>query len=315
MRNRENRFADPWAIRSPSAPPKVRDHQALRQQQADQPDPTRSHRQPQGDLARSGGGAAQHQVHDVGASDQQHHPGQCHHQEERQGRRRILLDLGLPVRPNFQRAGAIRLRVGLGKLLADNSGLGRGLPNTYPRLKPRVSVRQAAAEASVIGQQLAQAYPATNRTCSLEVGTYWQTQIEQYSVPALAFLLMMALAGVVLLIACANIMNLLLSRASARSREIALRLAVGAGRVRLIRLLLTESLVIALLGGALGLLIAQGCANLFSRFRIPSDMPVVLDFQLTLGRCYSCFWLRRQAPSCLGWPRRSKAPSRTCFRL
>ena len=52
------------------------------------------------------------------------------------------------------------------------------------RLKPRVSVRQAAAEASVIGQQLAQAYPATNRTCSLEVGTYWQTQIEQYSVPA-----------------------------------------------------------------------------------------------------------------------------------
>ncbi len=148
------------------------------------------------------------------------------------------------------------------------------------RLKPGVSVRQAAAEARVIGQQLAQAYPATNRTCSLEVGTYWQTQIEQYSVPALAFLLMMALAGVVLLIACANIMNLMLSRASARSREIALRLAVGAGRVRLIRLLLTESLVIALLGGALGLLIAQGCANLFSRFRIPSDMPLVLDFKL-----------------------------------
>jgi predicted permease len=148
------------------------------------------------------------------------------------------------------------------------------------RLKPGVSVRQAAAEARVISQQLAQAYPATNRTCWLEVGTYWQTQIEQYSVPALAFLLMMALAGVVLLIACANIMNLMLSRASARSREIALRLAVGAGRGRLIRLLLTESLVIALLGGALGLLIAQGCANLFSRFRIPSDIPVVLDFQL-----------------------------------
>jgi len=148
------------------------------------------------------------------------------------------------------------------------------------RLRPGVSVRQAGAEARVISQQLAQAYPATNRTCSLEVGTYWQTQIEQYPPAAIAFLLMMALAGVVLLIACANIMNLMLSRASARAREIALRLAVGAGRARLIRLLLTESLVIALLGGALGLLIAEGCASLFSRFRIPSDMPLVLDFQL-----------------------------------
>jgi predicted permease len=146
------------------------------------------------------------------------------------------------------------------------------------RLKPGVSVRQAAAEAKVISQQLAQAYPETNRTCSLEVGTYWQTQIEQYSTPAVAFLFMMVLAGVVLLIACANIMNLMLSRASARSREIALRLAVGAGRGRLIRLLLTESLVIAILGGALGLLIAQAAAVLFSRIRIPSDIPMVLDF-------------------------------------
>ena len=148
------------------------------------------------------------------------------------------------------------------------------------RLKPGVRVGQAAAEARVISQQLAQAYPETNRTCSLDVGTYWQTQIEQFSTPALAFLLMMALAGVVLLIACANIMNLMLSRASGRSREIAVRLAIGAGRGRLIRQLLTESLVIATLGGALGLLIAQACADLFSRFRIPSDVPVVLDFGL-----------------------------------
>jgi predicted permease len=146
------------------------------------------------------------------------------------------------------------------------------------RLKPGVSVGQASAEAKLIGQQLAQAYPETNRTCSLNVGTYWQTQIEQYSTPALGYLLTLCLAGVVLLIACANIMNLMLSRASARSREIALRLAIGAGRLRLIRQLLTESLVIAILGGALGLLIAQASANLFSRIRIPSDIPVVFDF-------------------------------------
>jgi macrolide transport system ATP-binding/permease protein len=148
------------------------------------------------------------------------------------------------------------------------------------RLKPGVSIRQAAAEAGVISQQLAQAYPETNRTCSLEVGTYFHTQVEQYSTPALAFLLMTALAGVVLLIACANVMNLMLSRASARSREIAVRLAIGAGRVRLIRQLLTESLVIAIVGGALGLLIARAGANLFSRFRIPSDIPIVLDIGL-----------------------------------
>jgi predicted permease len=95
---------------------------------------------------------------------------------------------------------------------------------------------------------------------------------------AVGFLLMLCLAGVVLLIACANIMNLMLSRSSARTREIALRLAVGAGRLRLIRQLLTESLLIAICGGALGLVIAQASVNTLSRFRIPSDIPMVIDF-------------------------------------
>jgi len=148
------------------------------------------------------------------------------------------------------------------------------------RLKPGVSVRQAAAEARVIGQQLAQAYPDSNRTCSLNVATYRQAQIDQYSIPALAFLGLMGLAVVVLLIACANVMNLMLSRASARSREIAVRLALGAGRGRLIRQLLTESLVIAILGGALGLLVAQAGGEMFSRFHIPSEIPIVLDIRL-----------------------------------
>jgi len=146
------------------------------------------------------------------------------------------------------------------------------------RLKAGVSVGQASAEAKVISQQLAQAYPETNRTCALKVGTYWQTQIDQFSIAAVGFLLMLCLAVIVLLIACANIMNLMLSRSSARTREIALRLAVGAGRVRLIRQLLTESLLIAICGGALGLVIAQASANTLSRVRLPSDIPVVLDF-------------------------------------
>ena len=137
---------------------------------------------------------------------------------------------------------------------------------------------QAAAEAGVIGQQLAQAYPKTNRTCSLEVMTYRQSTTIPTMVTLVLFL--MGLAGVVLLIACANVMNLMLSRGSARSREIAVRLAIGAGRVRLIRQLLTESLVIAILGGALGLLLAQAGANWFSQIRVPVDVPIVVDVKL-----------------------------------
>jgi macrolide transport system ATP-binding/permease protein len=146
------------------------------------------------------------------------------------------------------------------------------------RLKPGVRVEQAAAEANVISQQLAQAYPKTNRTCSFAVMTYRQSSMISLMVTLVLFL--SGLAAVVLLIACANVMNLMLSRASARSREIAVRLAVGAGRGRLIRQLLTESLVIAILGGTLGLLLAQAGVDLFSKMRVPIDVPLVIDVKL-----------------------------------
>jgi macrolide transport system ATP-binding/permease protein len=146
------------------------------------------------------------------------------------------------------------------------------------RLKAGVRLGQAAAETRVIGQQLAQMYPSTNRTCSLEVMTYR----EATTIPTTTtlFLFLLGLAGVVLVIACANVMNLMLSRASARAREIAVRLAIGAGRPRLIRQLLTESLVIAVLGGALGLVVAQAGADRFSQIRVPIDVPLVIDVKL-----------------------------------
>jgi predicted permease len=146
------------------------------------------------------------------------------------------------------------------------------------RLKPGVRMRQAVAEAGVIGQQLAQAYPKTNRTCSFVVMTYRQSTMIAPLITITFFLL--GLAGVVLLIACANVMNLMLSRASGRARKIAVRLAMGAGRARLIRQLLTESVVIAILGGGLGLLLAQAGAHRASQIRVPIDVPLMIDIKI-----------------------------------
>jgi predicted permease len=150
----------------------------------------------------------------------------------------------------------------------------------HGRLNPGVTTAQAAAEASVISQQLAQAYPETNRTCSLVTGTDLQSRFRQNPADTMLLLVLLGMAGVVLLIACANVMNLMLSRGRARSREIAVRLAIGAGRGRLIRQFLTESLVIALLGGVFGLVVAEAGADVFSQFRIPGDIPIVVDFRL-----------------------------------
>jgi predicted permease len=150
----------------------------------------------------------------------------------------------------------------------------------YGRLKPGVGVAQAAAEARVVSQQLAQAYPATNRTCSMVVDSDLQARLKQSPPDTALVFFLLALAAVVLAIACANVMNILLSRARARSREIAVRLAIGAGRGRLVRQLLTESLVIAAAGGALGLLVAKAGADLFGQIKFPVDIPIVLDVRL-----------------------------------
>jgi predicted permease len=150
----------------------------------------------------------------------------------------------------------------------------------YGRLRPGVNLKQAAAETKGISQQLAQMYPDSNRTCTLVADTEVGARSASNPLDITLLVGLLSLSGVVLLIACANVMNLMLSRGRARSREIAVRMAIGAGRGRLIRQFLTESLIIAFAGGILGLLVAQAGADLFSHVRVPNDIPLVLNFDL-----------------------------------
>jgi predicted permease len=148
------------------------------------------------------------------------------------------------------------------------------------RLKNGVTLAQANAEAAAIARGLAAAYPDSDRNVAALVRTEFQVRVDRSPYDAMIAGMLLGLAGVVLLIACANVANLLLSRARARSKEVAVRLAIGAGRLRLIRQLLTESLVVALLGGAAGLLLAQFAIDSISQFKIPGEIPIVLDTRL-----------------------------------
>jgi predicted permease len=147
------------------------------------------------------------------------------------------------------------------------------------KLKPGVSAEQAQASLALIAKQLEETYPA-NRGRGVSVSAFREgdNPSNQQQLSSVARLLM-AVVGIVLLIACANVANLLLARSSARTKEIAVRLAIGATRWRIVRQLLTEGVLLATFGGVAGLLLAWWATRYLSA--IPAGaLPITPQFSI-----------------------------------
>lgn len=161
----------------------------------------------------------------------------------------------------------------------------RFLLSVNARLKPGITLEQAQAEIDILAESLAQSDPENWRNFAARAVPLLDFKVGQVR-PTLFVLL--AAAGFLLLVACVNVANLLLARASTRQREIALRSALGAGRKRIIRQLLAESLALALVGGVLGGLLAWGTMNILLSFA-PVDLPRVDEIKLDRGALFFGF--------------------------
>jgi putative ABC transport system permease protein len=177
----------------------------------------------------------------------------------------------------FQFLDAAQLYLPLGQNPVAARGRGVRLLSVVGLLGPESTPEQARAEVKAIAGRLAQQYPDTNTDIGARLVPL-QEQVTSKVRPAL--LILLGAVGFVLLIACANVANLMLARAAARRREVAIRAALGAGRARLVRQMLTESIVLSVVGGAAGVLLAAWGIDLLMALapsQIPRYNPIGID--------------------------------------
>ncbi len=158
----------------------------------------------------------------------------------------------------------------------------RGTKNFFGigRLKTGISSRQAEASLNLLSQQVAKEYPEDTEGQTIKVGAPGFILPDLRGAVVSFTWVMMAAVGLVLLVTCTNLAGLMLARATDRRKEIAIRLAMGANRLRLIRQLLTESILLSFLGGAAGLLVALWIVKVLVALKPPIDFPLALDVDI-----------------------------------
>ena len=147
------------------------------------------------------------------------------------------------------------------------------------RLKPGVSLTQAQSLFDVISQRQAEQYPATDKGFSVRVLPERQSRPIPYANNSFLLIsaLFLVLSAIILLLACTNVVNILMAQASSRMRELAIRTALGGSRARLVRQMLTETMLLAILGGLLGVLLGMWASGLSGAIH-PAGVPLQLDF-------------------------------------
>lgn len=160
-----------------------------------------------------------------------------------------------------------------------NSWQDRGF-TVYGRLRPGVSFKQATAELSVIGQEMTRQHPDVERQVAISALPEPSLRIATGDTNTMTIMagLFLSLAAMVLLLACVNVANLVLVRATVREREMAIRSALGAQRSRLILQMITESVTLALMGGVVGVVLGMWASSLLSHIDPHADLPVNLAF-------------------------------------